>query len=81
VGGGVGGVGVATAVCEVASSSSEKPMDESKSASTGAPSFYFTAAHDRPLVDGPFPRKQDVSNGMLQVIVMKAGLKEVRVQA
>jgi hemolysin activation/secretion protein len=39
----------------------------------------YYRAHDRPLVDVLYP-EQDVSNGMLQVIVIEGRLKEVVVQ-
>ena len=56
-----------------------QPMDESKMRELQREIILYYRDHDRPLVDVLYP-EQDVSNGMLQVIVIEGRLKEVRVQ-
>ena len=56
-----------------------QPMDESKMRELQREIILYYRKHDRPLVDVLYP-EQDVSNGMLQVIVIEGRLKEVRVQ-
>ena len=56
-----------------------QPMDEKKMRELQRAIVLYYRQHDRPLVDVLYP-EQDVSNGMLQVIVIEGRLKEVRVQ-
>jgi hemolysin activation/secretion protein len=56
-----------------------QPMNETKMRELQREIILYYRAHDRPLVDVLYP-EQDVSNGMLQIIVIEGRLKEVKVQ-
>jgi len=57
----------------------DQPMDETRMRQFQREIILYYRSHDRPLVDVLYP-EQDVSNGMLQVIVIEGHLKEIRVQ-
>lgn len=57
----------------------DQPMDEARMRQFQREIILYYRKHDRPLVDVLYP-EQDVSNGMLQVIVIEGRLKEIRVQ-
>lgn len=63
----------------IASNYLGQPMDEKRMRELQREIIFFYRQHDRPLVDVLYP-EQDVSNGMLQIIVIEGRLKEVRVQ-
>jgi hemolysin activation/secretion protein len=63
----------------LAASYLEQPMDETRMRELQREIILYYRQHDRPLVDVLYP-EQDVSNGMLQIIVIEGRLKEVRVQ-
>ena len=56
-----------------------QPMDEARMRALQREIILYYRKHDRPLVDVLYP-EQEVSNGMLQVIVIEGRLKEVKVQ-
>ena len=56
-----------------------QPLDEPKMRELQRAIITYYRKHDRPLVDVLYP-EQDVSNGMLQIILIEGRLKEVKVQ-
>jgi hemolysin activation/secretion protein len=57
----------------------KQPINETRMRELQHDIIVYYRDHDRPLVDVLYP-EQDVSNGMLQIIVIEGRLKEVKVQ-
>ena len=56
-----------------------QPMNEAKMRELQREIILYYRQHDRPLVDVLYP-EQDVSNGMLQIILIEGRLKDLKVQ-
>jgi hemolysin activation/secretion protein len=56
-----------------------QPLNETRMRELQREIVLYYRRHDRPLVDVLYP-EQDVSNGMLQIIVIEGRLKEIKVQ-
>ena len=57
----------------------KQPMDDETMRGLQREIILYFRAHDRPLVDVLYP-EQDVSNGMIQIIVLEGRLDQIKVQ-